>query len=115
MQQGPTTPDAICALTVQFEVVAANFPEFVALVRENAALSVQHEPGCLRFDVLVPQNQTAPKSVLLYEIYRTRADFDLHLATDHYLRFDLAAKHLISTKKVVFHLLSENAKAPSVQ
>jgi autoinducer 2-degrading protein len=104
-------PDAPCTLTVEFDLTGADAAAFLAAVRENAALSVLHEPGCLRFDVLVPV-QGAP-SVLLYEIYRSRADFDLHLATDHFLRFEEATRSMVRGKTVVFHHLTENAKAAS--
>jgi (4S)-4-hydroxy-5-phosphonooxypentane-2,3-dione isomerase len=97
-----------CTLTVQFQITSADFATFLAAVRENAALSVKNEPGCLRFDVLVPMGD-AP-SVLLYEIYRSRADFDLHLKTDHYLHFDAATQGMVEDKTVVFHHLTEHAK-----
>ena len=42
------------AITVALDLVEGGLPEFLQLVRENAALSVAREPGCLRFDVLTP-------------------------------------------------------------
>ena len=45
---------AAFAITVAFELVEGAFPEFHRLVAENAALSVELEPDCLRFDVLTP-------------------------------------------------------------
>jgi (4S)-4-hydroxy-5-phosphonooxypentane-2,3-dione isomerase len=99
-----------CTLTVWFDVAPDAFPNFLTQVRENAAQSVQLEPGCLRFDVLVPEIG-AGSGVLLYEIYRTHDDFDLHLASSHYLRFDAATKHMVLAKQVAFHQLYENAKS----
>jgi (4S)-4-hydroxy-5-phosphonooxypentane-2,3-dione isomerase len=98
-----------CTLTVSFDIVAKDYSDFLAHLRANAALSLTTEPGCLRFDVLVPLDD-AP-SVLLYEIYRSRADFDLHLATDHYLRFDAATHGMVRSKTVEFHRLLDHAQA----
>ncbi len=109
MANGPTIADAPCVLTVQFTLAADDRADFLTGARENAALSIRLEPGCLRFDVLVPEGDGT--GVLLYEIYRSRADFDLHLAAAHYLRFDLATRGMVRAKTVVFHQLSEHAKA----
>jgi len=101
-----------CTLTVRFEVDPADFAGFLAEVTENARFSVAIEPGCLRFDVLVPEAGAGP--VLLYEIYATAEDFDLHLAADHYLRFDAATKAMVRGKTVTFHRIREHAKHPSL-
>ena len=39
------------------------------------------EAGCLFFDLL--RNPNDPDEIVFYEAYRTRADFDAHLATPH--------------------------------
>ncbi len=70
------------AITVAFELVDGAFPEFYQRVSENASLSVAVEPGCLRFDVLTPVEAGASPQVFLYEIYRDRAAFDFHLASE---------------------------------
>jgi (4S)-4-hydroxy-5-phosphonooxypentane-2,3-dione isomerase len=110
MQPGPNPAQPLCTLTVRFDVRPDFYASFLTEVRENAALSVLHEPGCLRFDVLVSAEGT-DHGVLLYEIYRARADFDLHLTSSHYRRFDTATKHMVLAKQVAFHQLYEHAKA----
>jgi autoinducer 2-degrading protein len=98
------------AITVAFDLVEGAFAEFERLVRENAAQSVRLEPDCLRFDILTPTSGTAAPDVLLYEIYRDRASFELHLAADHYQSFDLKTRHLVRTKTVMTFTVAENAK-----
>ncbi|MEO5756332.1 MAG: antibiotic biosynthesis monooxygenase [Mesorhizobium sp.] len=95
-----------------FELVEGGFPEFHRMVSENAALSVELEPDCLRFDVLTPADATAPTHVFLYEIYRDRAAFDLHLAADHFRQFDRLSRDLVTRKTVLAYGVLENAKAP---
>lgn len=51
---------------VDFEVPDAEREIFLSLVKANAALSVQLEPDCQRFDVLEPVDGTS--SIALYEI-----------------------------------------------
>jgi autoinducer 2-degrading protein len=98
------------AITVAFELAEGGLAEFHRLVTENAALSVEREPGCLRFDVLTPTEEGAAPQVFLYEIYRDRAAFDLHLETEHYKAFDSSTRRLVSRKTVQAFDVAENAK-----
>ena len=99
------------AITVAFELVEGAFPEFHRLLAQNAALSVELEPDCLRFDVLTPNDAAAPTHVFIYEIYRDRAAFDLHLASDHFRQFDQRSRDLVLSKTIVAYAVEENAKA----
>jgi (4S)-4-hydroxy-5-phosphonooxypentane-2,3-dione isomerase len=101
---------AAFAITVAFELIEGAYPEFYRLVAENAALSVELEPGCLRFDVLTPTNAAVSRHVFLYEIYRDRAAFDLHLVSDHFLQFDQRSRDLVISKTVLAYTVEENAK-----
>ena len=85
-------------------------PEFHRQVSENASLSVEREPGCLRFDVLTPFEADASPQIFLYEIYADRAAFDIHLASDHYKSFDQKTRDLVRRKSVWAYRVYENAK-----
>lgn len=102
--------NAAFAITVVFELADGAFPEFHRLIRENAALSVSQEPDCLRFDVLTHADSAATPHVLLYEIYTSRAAFDLHLASDHFREFDRRSQDLVLNKTVLAYRVEENAK-----
>jgi len=101
---------AAFAITVAFELLEGAFPEFHRLVAENAALSVKLEPDCMRFDVLTPADAAGSTHVFLYEIYKDRAAFDLHLASDHFRQFDQRSRDLVINKTVVAYTVEENAK-----
>ncbi len=58
---------------------------FLALARDDACHSLADEPGCRQFDVV--QMEGAPHHVLFYEVYDSRAAFDIHLQTPHLARF----------------------------
>ena len=57
---------------------------FKVAILDNAR-NTRTEPGNLRFDV--SQAEDDPTRFLLYEVYRTKADFAAHQQTDHYLRW----------------------------
>jgi (4S)-4-hydroxy-5-phosphonooxypentane-2,3-dione isomerase len=96
------------AIIVAFDLAPGQRDRFLHLVRANAATSVAVEPGCHRFDVLVPETDDR---VVLYEIYTDRAAFDAHLATSHYNAFDQATKDLVKAKTISRFTLFEHSKA----
>jgi autoinducer 2-degrading protein len=97
------------AITVAFTLRPGTREAFLALVRANAASSVADEPGCHRFDVLLPSEDAGP-DVFLYEIYADRAAFDRHLVAPHFLSFDAATRPMVERKDVVAYTAHENSK-----
>ena len=65
----------------------------------NAGASARDEPGCRRFDVVVPLGEA--DRVFLYEIYDDRAAFDAHVKTAHYAAFDEASRPYVASKTVM--------------
>ncbi|HLW91535.1 MAG TPA: putative quinol monooxygenase [Roseiarcus sp.] len=73
---------------VEFLVKDAFAERFGALIRANAAASLDGEGGCQRFDVLVDPDE--PRRFVLYEIYDDDAAFEVHLGSPHYQSFAAA-------------------------
>ncbi len=90
----------VLAVAVTFRLHEGQADAFLPLLRDNARASVAREPGCLRFDVALPEGGDGHE-VFLYELYRERADFDAHLASDHYRLFDEATRAMVAGKRVV--------------
>lgn len=91
------------AITVDFTLKPGALAAFRKLIDKNAQDSCAHEPGCQRFDVLVPI-ETGDK-VFLYEIYDDRAAFDAHLKTPHFDMFNRESETLVLAKNVVQYTL----------
>ena len=87
------------AITVDFTLKPGALASFRKLIDKNAQDSCALEPGCRRFDVLVP-TETDDK-VFLYEIYADRAAFDAHLKTQHFDVFNRQSQALVLAKNVV--------------
>jgi quinol monooxygenase YgiN len=68
--------------------------EFMPLLRENARRSLADEPGCRRFDVLMPAE--GADRVVLYEIYDDDNAFDAHRIAAHYIEFKSASRNLLA-------------------
>jgi quinol monooxygenase YgiN len=101
-------------ITVEFLIRPEAMPEFRKLVDENAIASCRDEPGCRRFDVLLPKGSS--DRIFLYEIYDDRAAFEEHLKTPHFKSFDTASASLIVSKQVVeFNLVCEASETQESQ
>lgn len=85
-------------VTVDFAIHRQHFEAFLLLMRENARASLDGEPGCRQFDVCT--DAARPDSVFLYEVYVDRAAFEVHLSSDHFMRFDAAVRDMVAHKAV---------------
>ena len=101
------------AIIVDFGLKPGVMAEFRQLIDANAEDSCRLEPGCRRFDVLVPQGSA--NRIVLYEIYDSRLAFDDHLKKAHFLNFDQASAALIVTKTVSVFALACEGSAPQNQ
>ncbi|MEL6205038.1 MAG: putative quinol monooxygenase [Pseudomonadota bacterium] len=84
-------------VTVLFQIKPGSMAAFMPLMVDNARTSLCNEPGCLQFDVCPDPNAN---EVFLYEIYNSRAGFDLHLASPHFQSFDAVVAPMIASKSV---------------
>ena len=98
-------------ITVDFTLKPGAMVAFRKLIDKNAQDSCALEPGCQRFDVLVPTE--ASDKVFLYEIYDDRAAFDAHLKTPHFAAFNRESEGLVISKKVAqYNLTCEGSQRP---
>lgn len=85
-------------VTVRFTVLAGEVERFIALMGENARLSVSLEPGCRQFQL--SRTPEAPREFFVYEAYDDLAAFQAHAATEHVQRIAPALGPLIEAKDV---------------
>lgn len=69
---------------------------FLPVAAADARDSLAAEPGCIAFNILVPEDDES--YVVFHEIYRDRAAFDLHLTQPHFHTFERDAEHLMIGK-----------------
>ena len=98
-------------ITVDFIVKPGAMAAFRKLIDRNAQDSCAAEPGCQRFDVLVPIEPG--DRVFLYEIYDDRAAFAAHLKTPHFDAFNRESEALVVSKTVAqYNLACEGSQRP---
>jgi autoinducer 2-degrading protein len=80
-------------------VRADMLPEFEAALLHNARASVEHDPGCLRFDV--SQDRDDPTRWVLYEVYEAPEAHVRHRQSPHFLAYDAVAARALTDKVVI--------------
>jgi autoinducer 2-degrading protein len=83
---------------VKVEVKPELADEFKTAILQNAALSVQRDPGCVRFDVL--QQQDDPTRWFFYEVYDKEQAWVDHRHSAHFLAFKEVGDRAILTRDV---------------
>jgi len=63
-------------ISVDFEIKDGMLDQALPLVIQNATNSVKNEPGCLQFDVV--QDNANPNHLMLFEVYKDEAAFQVH-------------------------------------
>jgi (4S)-4-hydroxy-5-phosphonooxypentane-2,3-dione isomerase len=85
-------------VTVDFQIQPGQMESFMPRMLANAQASLDLEENCLQFDVCV--STTDAQHVFLYEIYRSKEDFDAHLKMPHFVDFNAASASQVVSKTV---------------
>ena len=95
------TPAPIKAFVVigEFQVKIECIPAFLEAAELDAKASLALEPGCRQFDIIQPDANDG--TIVFYEVYDSRAAFDLHLQTPHIDAFRKAFPPLIAAERPV--------------
>ena len=73
--------------------------EFARALLHNARQSVEHDAGCLRFDV--SQDYDDPTRWVLHEVYDSPAAHATHRESVHFLAYDAVAQRAVTEKIVI--------------
>ena len=83
---------------VKVQVRPELLDEFTIAILTNAALSVERDPGCVRFDVL--QQQDDPTRWFFYEVYEREQAWVDHRNSAHFLAFKEVGDRAILSRDV---------------
>ena len=86
------------AVFVELVTVEGQFDQCYRLFLKHAAAS-REEPGCLRFDVTVPDGSS--NAIMLYELYADRASFEAHSTTERIEQHRQTAHPMLAEKRLV--------------
>jgi autoinducer 2-degrading protein len=72
--------------------------EFKIAILRNATLSVERDPGCVRFDVL--QQEDDPTTWVFYEVYEREQAWVDHRSAPHFLVFKEVGDRAIVSREI---------------
>lgn len=84
------------ALIVEYTTKEGCLEAFLELIAPHAAAS-REEPGTLRFDVLLPQEDA--DKVVLYELYADQEAYDFHANSERLAALRKAVPELVTGRK----------------
>lgn len=88
------------AVVVHFRAIAGHIEQAKQAAKENAATSLELEPGCVRFDVF---ELDEPGCFMFVEYYSDAAAIEAHFSLEHYRRWRTAVDlHIDATSMVKF-------------
>ena len=93
------------AIVVEYEVVPGGKSELISITHAHARRTKEEEPGCIRFDILHPLDETGKKSadrLMLFELYRDKEAFEKHRASPNLPRYFADTQSLIKSRRAVF-------------
>lgn len=85
-------------VTVKFDVKPDDLAAFTQAMLKQANDSLQLEENCLQFDV--SHHEDKASLIYLYEIYRAKQDFALHLESEHFKQFSSKVSEMVLDKQV---------------
>lgn len=86
------------AIWVSVHVKPDRRDEFLKAIEEDARGSREDEAECLRFDVLVDNND--PNHFFFYEVYKNEGSLDAHRAAPHYQVWAAAVEAGVLAEKI---------------
>lgn len=85
------------AIIADFTTHPDSFDAFLERMKVHAAAS-REEPGCLRFDIVIPRK--GENRVMLYELYADKDAFDAHAGTDRIKAHREATADMLAERKL---------------
>ncbi len=86
------------ALIVEMTLKPGMGEAFVKRLRQHAAHCLAQEPGCLRFDALVPQE--GADLAFIYEVYADAAALEAHWASAHMQVYRADVAEMVADRRV---------------
>jgi quinol monooxygenase YgiN len=92
------------AIIVEFETLDGREAEFTAIISEHARRTLEEEPGCLRFEVIKPEERDGtpvPNQVIVNELYADAAAVAAHEANPRMPSVGAATGPLLARRRLI--------------
>ncbi len=84
-------------LVVHLDIAPEEVDEFIKISTAHGKHSVKIEPGCISFQVMIPQEE--PNKVILVEVYKDNEALDFHWNSDHMAAYLKKTGEMVTGRK----------------
>lgn len=88
-------PEDMMIRVAEIEIDSQYLDDYIAILQEEAAASVQLEPGVISIFPMYVRSQ--PAQVKIMEIYTGREAYESHLATTHFQKYKTTTQHMVKS------------------
>ena len=86
------------ALVVEIRIHPGQRDAFLARLRQHRENVVAHEPGCERFDILLPAEDDGD-ACILYELYSDEKAFDDHNTASYFQEYRADTAAMVASRR----------------
>lgn len=83
----------------EIDVEPRHLQDYLAILKKEAAASVQLEPGVIC--ILPMAEQAEPTRIRLLEIYASREAYEAHVQSPHFLEYKSSTLHMVKSLRLV--------------
>ncbi|MBK8084491.1 MAG: antibiotic biosynthesis monooxygenase [Devosia sp.] len=95
----PSDPDCPLVRIAELEIDPSRLARYRALLAEEIAASVRLEPGVLSLQATALKH--APNQIRILEVYASRAAYEAHLTTPHFLAYKHATADMVRSLRLI--------------
>lgn len=95
----PVIENDIMVRIAAIEIVPEYLEEYKTILKEESSASIQKEPGVIA--IFPISEQAAPTQIRIVEIYATKAAYQSHLQTPHFLHYKTATQKMVKSLKLI--------------
>lgn len=83
----------------ELDIDPARLRDYLEFLTEEIAASVEKEPGVLMLHALA--DKTAPHLIRILEVYASRAAYEAHIATPHFLKYKSSTSNMVRSLRLI--------------
>jgi quinol monooxygenase YgiN len=93
------TTDQRVVRIAELEIVPSELAAYTALLAEEIAASIEREPGVLMLHAVSLKSE--PHHIRLLEVYASRAAYEAHIQTPHFLKYKTATAAMVAALRLI--------------
>jgi alkylhydroperoxidase/carboxymuconolactone decarboxylase family protein YurZ/quinol monooxygenase YgiN len=96
----------------EIEIYPEYFKEYIKILKEESAASIEKEPGVISIFPLVEKQN--PTQIRIFEFYKDKDAYKSHIASPHFQYYKTTTVHMIKNLKLIDMYVIDAQRMPSI-